>query len=207
MPGWPTKIARMPNIMKTFHSSGTPIGIDDRMPKWKTSMIAAAIPPTHPPCEKNSTIGTSPSTAVEKWAIQRDRRPGRRSSGKSSKNLRLIFGDRQIGLLDIIVAMTKGEMLVQFRRRRAEPDAQEQELGADDHVDAAEQERHRQRAVHLAACGQEDRLVPESDRGEESEDRPDLPRGKDADGGVEFGGRRPNRGLNRAISTTTISAP
>ena len=100
--------------MKTFHSNGTPIGIDDRMPKWKTSMMVAAIAVTHPPCEKNRTSGTRPSIAVEKWAIHRERRPGLRSSGKFSKNLRLIFGDRQIGLLDIIVAMTKGKCLFSF---------------------------------------------------------------------------------------------
>ncbi|SKY73627.1 Uncharacterised protein [Mycobacteroides abscessus subsp. abscessus] len=63
---WPTKSARTPNIMKTFHSNGTPIGMELRMPKWKMSMIAAAIQVSHPPWEKNSTIGTRPSTAVEK---------------------------------------------------------------------------------------------------------------------------------------------
>ena len=31
----PTNNASTPKIMKTFHSSGTPIGIADRMPKWK----------------------------------------------------------------------------------------------------------------------------------------------------------------------------
>ena len=76
--------------MKTFHSSGTPIGIADRMPKWKHSMTNAAIAVGQPPWEKNSTSGTSPSIAVLKCAMHRDSRPGRRSSGKFSKNLRLI---------------------------------------------------------------------------------------------------------------------
>ncbi len=112
MPGWPTKMATIPNIMKTFHSSGTPIGIDERMPKWKMSMTAAATAVSHPPPEKNSTSGTKPSTAVEMCAIQRERRPGRRSSGKCSKNVRLMVGDRQIGLFDIIVAITNGKCLL-----------------------------------------------------------------------------------------------
>jgi hypothetical protein len=49
MPAWPTNNASTLNIMKTFHSSGTPIGIDDRMPKWNTSMMNAAIAPAQPP--------------------------------------------------------------------------------------------------------------------------------------------------------------
>lgn len=52
------------------------------------------------------------STAVEMCAIQRERRPGRRSSGKCSKNVRLMVGDRQIGLFDIIVAITNGKCLL-----------------------------------------------------------------------------------------------
>ncbi len=56
----PTNSASTQNIMKTFHSSGTPIGIADRMPKWKQIITNAAIAVTHPPWEKNSTRGPGP---------------------------------------------------------------------------------------------------------------------------------------------------
>ena len=36
-------------IMKTFHSSGTPIGMADRMPKWKQTITNAAIAVGQPP--------------------------------------------------------------------------------------------------------------------------------------------------------------
>src|SRR6478609_2126027 len=98
--------------MNTFHSSGTPIGIDDRMPKWKHSMTNAAIAVGQPPLEKNNTNGTSPSTAVLKCASHRDSRPGRRSSGKCSKNFRLMKRGRNTGLLLIIVEITNGKCLL-----------------------------------------------------------------------------------------------
>ncbi len=53
-------------IMNTFHSSGTPIGIADRMPKWKHTMTNAAIAVGQPPWEKNNTSGTNISIAVLK---------------------------------------------------------------------------------------------------------------------------------------------
>jgi hypothetical protein len=46
---WPTNSAITENIMKTFHSSGTPIGIADRMPKWKHSITNAAMAVGQPP--------------------------------------------------------------------------------------------------------------------------------------------------------------
>ena len=111
-PAWPTNNASTANIMKTFHSSGTPIGIDDRMPKWKHNITNAAIAVGQPPCEKNSTSGTRPSIAVLMCASTRDSRPGRRSSGKCSKNLRLMNFGRNTGLLLIIVEMTNGKCLL-----------------------------------------------------------------------------------------------
>lgn len=51
---------------------------------------------------------------MEKWASHRDARPGRRSSGKLSKNLRLIHRGRITGLLLIIVEMTNGKCLLSF---------------------------------------------------------------------------------------------
>ena len=114
MPALPTNNASTLNIMNTFHSSGTPIGMADRMPKWKHSITTAAIAVTQPPWEKNSTSGTNISMAVEKWASQREARPGRRSSGKCSKNLRLMERGRITGLLLIIVEMTNGKCLLSF---------------------------------------------------------------------------------------------
>ena len=57
---WPTNSVSTQNIMNTFHSSGTPIGIEDRMPKWKQSMTNAAIAVGQPPWEKNNTSGHQP---------------------------------------------------------------------------------------------------------------------------------------------------
>src|SRR5271156_5342816 len=108
----PTNSASTLNIMKTFHSSGTPIGIDDKMPKWKQSMTNAAIAVGQPPWLKNKTSGTNPSIAVLKCASHRERQPGRRSSGKCSKNWRLMNRGRNIGLLLIIVEMTNGKCLL-----------------------------------------------------------------------------------------------
>ena len=58
------------------------------------------------------------------------------------------------------------EVLVELGRGRAEPDHQADELGGDDHVHpvAGEQERHRERRVHLAAGGQEDHLVAQAEQ-------------------------------------------
>ena len=111
---WPTNNASTEKIMKTFHSSGTPIGIADRMPKWKQTMTNAAIAVGQPPWENNSANGTSISIAVLKWAINRDTRPGRRSSGNFSKNLRLSHFVRINGLFDIIVEITNGKCLLSF---------------------------------------------------------------------------------------------
>ena len=75
-------------------------------------MTNAAIAVGQPPWEKNNTSGTSPSTAVLKCASIRDSRPGRRSSGKCSKNLRLMHRGRNTGLLLIIVEITNGKCLL-----------------------------------------------------------------------------------------------
>src|SRR5579875_2199002 len=95
--------------MKTFHSSGTPIGIAVRIARWKHTITAAATAVTQPPWEKNNTTGTHISTVVPPWATIRDRRPGRRSSGNLSKKARFIDRARISGLLDIIVEITKGK--------------------------------------------------------------------------------------------------
>src|SRR5882757_7436556 len=114
IPACPTNSASTLNIMNTFHSNGTPMGMELRMPKWKQIITNAAIAVSQPPCEKNNTSGTRPSIAVLKCATKRDNRPGRRSSGNFSKNLRLIHRGRITGLLLIIVEMTKGKCLLSF---------------------------------------------------------------------------------------------
>ena len=100
--------------MKTFHSSGTPIGIADRIPKWKQSITNAAMAVGQPPWENSSASGTNISMAVLKCAMNRDTGPGRRSSGNFSKNLRFSHLVRISGLFDIIVEMTKGKCLFSF---------------------------------------------------------------------------------------------
>ena len=184
---WPTNSASTQNIMNTFHSSGTPIGIDDRMPKWKHSITNAAIAVGQPPWEKNSTSGTRPSIAVLKCAMNRDIRPGRRSSGKCSKNFRLMNRGRNNRVVAHHRRDHEREVLVELGRGRADPDHQADELGGDDHVHpvAGEQERHRERRVHLAAGGQEDHLVAQAEHGQQPEDRPDLPHRQHADRGAE----------------------
>ena len=111
---WPTNNASTENIMKTFHSSGTPIGIADRMPKWKQSITNAAIAVGQPPWENNSANGTNISIAVLKCAMNRDTGPGRRSSGNFSKNFRFSHLVRISGLFDIIVEITNGKCLLSF---------------------------------------------------------------------------------------------
>ena len=77
-------------------------------------MIAAATAVGQPPCAKNSARGTHISTKVLTWAKIRDSRPGRRSSGNFSKNIRLMNRGRNSGLLDIIVEITNGKCLLSF---------------------------------------------------------------------------------------------
>ncbi len=101
-----------PKIMKTFHSSGTPIGIETRIPRWKHTIAMAATVRGQPPWQKKSGNGTNISMAVLRCASQRDSRPGRRSSGKLSKKRRFSQRGRTNGLLDIIVEMTNGKCLL-----------------------------------------------------------------------------------------------
>src|SRR5271157_2546690 len=110
--GWPTNSASTLNIMKTFHSSGTPIGIDDRMPKWKHSMMNAAI-------------------AVRQPA----RRPAR------TQVIREVFEERPFDEPrpeHRVVAHHRRdderEVLVKLGCCRAEPDHQAHQFGAQDHV-------------------------------------------------------------------------
>ena len=98
--------------MNTFHSSGTPIGMAVRIPRWKATMMAAGTAVHQPPCPTNSAMGTHISTKVLTWANSRDKRPGRRSSGNFSKNNRLMNRGRNSGLLDIIVDITNGKCLL-----------------------------------------------------------------------------------------------
>ena len=159
--------------MKTFHSSGTPIGIADRIPKWKQSITNAAMAVGQPPWENSSASGTNISMAVLKCAMNRDTGPGRRSSGNFSKNLRFSHLVRISGLFDIIVEITKGKCLFSFDVAAPIQIATHTSLHGDDQVDpeAGEQERHGERPVHLAAGGQEDHLVAQTRHREQRENR------------------------------------
>ena len=114
MPACATNSDSTQKIMNTFHSSGTPIGMALRMPRWKQTMTKAAMAVGQPPWEKSSANGTSISIAVLMCATNRDSHPGRRSSGNLSKNIRLSARGRTTGLLDIIVETTNGKCLVSF---------------------------------------------------------------------------------------------
>ena len=150
--------------MKTFHSSGTPIGIADRMPKWKQTMTNAAIAVGQPPWENNSANGTSISIAVLKWASQSRHRARAQIVGELLEELPLqpLRSDQRI--VRHHRRDHEREMLVELRRGRAHPDRHAHQLGGDDHVDpvAGEQEGHGEGRVHLAARGQEDHLVAQA---------------------------------------------
>ena len=100
------------------------------MPKWKHTITKAAMAVGQPPWEKNSANGTSISTAVLKCATQRDTRPGRRSSGKRSKNLRLSHAAGPPDCCDIIVEMTNGKCLLSLEVAAPIQIDQAHELGA-----------------------------------------------------------------------------
>lgn len=83
----------------------------------------------------------------------------------------------------------KREVPVEFRCRRTDPDHQEHQFGGHDHVytvQAAEQKRHRQRRVDLAAGGQEDHLVAQAQHTEKQQDQHDLPGGQQPDRGAQL---------------------
>ena len=149
-------------------------------------MIVAATVVGQPPCEKNSATGTHISTNVLKWAKIRDNRPGRRSSGNFSKNSRLMNRGRNSGLLDIIVDITNGKCLLSFEVAAPIQITRNTSLAATIDVDTAEQERHRQRRVDLAAGGQEDHLVAQRQDREDHENHPDPPHRQQPDRGAQL---------------------
>ncbi len=157
--------------MKTFHSSGTPIGIADRMPRWKQTITNAAIAVGQPPWEKNSASGISISMAVLMCASRCESRPGRRSSGNFSKNARLRTRGRITGLLDIIVEMTNGKCRVSLEVAAPIQIAMQTSLAARMMSTPANRNAHREAAVHLAAGGQEDHLVAQSGQRQQHQDR------------------------------------
>ncbi len=73
---WATKRLRMPMIMKTFHSSGTPIGRLLMMLRWKQIITTAATLVTIPPSPSSRSSGTPNSTTVPPWARAAEMRPG-----------------------------------------------------------------------------------------------------------------------------------
>ncbi|CKP10352.1 Uncharacterised protein [Mycobacterium tuberculosis] len=85
--------------------------------------------------------------------------------------------------------ITKGKCRLSFDVAAPIPDHQEHQFGGHDHVytvQAAEQKRHRQRRVDLAAGGQEDHLVAQAQHTEKQQDQHDLPGGQQPDGGAQL---------------------
>ena len=166
-----------PKIMKTFHSSGTPIGIADRIPKWKHTIT-------------NRRDRCRPAAVGEE---QRQRHQHLDGGADVRKEPRQPSGPQVVGELleehpfeppwphQRVVGHHRGdherEVLVEFRRRRAHPDHQEHQLGGDDHVDAGEQERHAS-ATRTPRRGRPGRSPCRAGRARASsaEDRHDLPR-------------------------------
>ena len=143
--------------------------------RWKTIITNAAMVVGQPPCEKNSTNGTSPSIAggevgdetrqcagPQVVRVVLEHRPLERSR-RDERVVRQHRGDHE------------REVAVELRRRRAQPDHHEDHFGPDDDVCPGEQEHQRQRRVHLAAGGQENDLVAQADDSEHREDRDGLP--------------------------------
>ncbi len=153
------------------------------MPKWKHSITNAAIAVGQPPWEKNSTSGTSPSIAVLKCASHRDSRPGRRSSGKCSKNFRLMHARPEHRVVAHHRRDHEREVLVELGRRRADPDHQADQLGRDDHVDAEPANRNAtvNDAYTSPRAARKITLSRRPSTREQAEDRPDLPHRQHAD--------------------------
>ena len=129
--------------------------------------------------------------ALDRGAEVRDvpgQPPGRRSSGKCSKNLRLIHRGRNTGLLLIIVEMTNGKCLLSLDVAAPNQITRQTSLAAMTMSRAAEQEAHGEGGVDLAARGQEDHLVAQARHGEEAEDRRGLPHRQHAHLGAELRG-------------------
>ena len=74
--------------MKTFHSSGTPIGMPDRDAEMEADHRVTRMVVGRPPVGEEQTIGTPISTAVLTWANTGRGHPAERSSG-ILKNARL----------------------------------------------------------------------------------------------------------------------
>ena len=145
--------------------------------------------------------------AVLTWANIRDNRPGRRSSGNFSKNIRLMNRGRNTGLLDIIVEITNGKCLLSFDVAAPIQITMNTSLAATIMSTPANRNVDRERGVDLAAGGQEDHLVAQAEHGQHHQDRHDLPRRQQPDGRCRSAGIGPVPSENNATSSITSSAP
>ena len=129
-------------------------------------MTNAAIAVGQPPWEKNSTSGTR---HLDRGAEMRE--PARQPAGPQvvGEVLEELAFDATAagtaGCCYIIVEITNGKCLLSFDVAAPSQITRHTSLARDDHVHAVagEQERHRERRVHLAAGGQEDHLVAQAE--------------------------------------------
>lgn len=68
---WPNRLSAE-KTKKMFHSSGTPSGKLDKIPRWKQTITTRATVVTRPPVLKASTNGAVYSTTVAPWAMNAD---------------------------------------------------------------------------------------------------------------------------------------
>ena len=145
------------------------------MCRWNRSITTAATFVTGPPSPSRSSSGTPNSTTVPACASVAERREGRRSSGKSRWNRRLMPFDLQIGLLLSIAATTNGKCRLSLEVAAPHQIATMTSMRRDQLVAGDEQVGDRERPVDLGPGGQEDHLVAQPDHGEDTEDDRDLP--------------------------------
>ena len=65
----------------TFHSSGTPMGSAEKIPRWKSTIATSAAVWSGPLVVNASARGNANSKKVAVWASTNVSRDGRRSSG------------------------------------------------------------------------------------------------------------------------------
>ena len=150
-------------IMKTFHSSGTPIGRLLMMLRWKQIITTAATLVTIPPSPSRRSNGTPNSTTVPPCASAAEMRAGPQVVGEAPVEAPLDVAEPPHRAVAHHRGDHVGEVPVELGGRGTPPDRHHHQLGGHDRVAGGEQVGDRQRAVDLRAGRQEDHLVAQRD--------------------------------------------
>src|ERR1051325_2193550 len=111
---WAPNRNRPAYIVKTFHSSGTPIGTLNKMNPWNANIIVRPTAVGNPPWLRSKMSGNVYSTAVPPWASSFANLDGRRSSGKLRYIAVRIRRDFRNGELLTITVTTPGKWWLSF---------------------------------------------------------------------------------------------